>query len=172
MQRRRYLAALSTVATVGLAGCGGEESPDNGESGTPTDTPRSTPSDGTPHSDAEEWHTTYRDALEAEGIKVDFSTVTNRRLVLDYNTNTTTRDALFEEATLVAETYANVLEPSWELDVAELWALDPEIDDPQNEAIMSYLVQTKWAREWKAGNLSDDEFINNVSNTAELYKKY
>jgi|GEM_PF-4900030 len=172
MERRRYLATLGTVATVGLAGCGGDQSPDNGESSTPTETPP--PASGTKTSDTspEDWHAIYRDALEERGINVDFSTVTNQRLVLDYNTNTTTQDALFNEATLVAETYANVLEPNWELDVAELWALDPEIDDPQEEAIMSFLVQTEWARKWKNDNLSDNEFVSKVSDTSELYKDY
>jgi hypothetical protein len=175
MERRQYVAALGTVLASGLAGCSDGESPENGNGeGTPTAKPTATPGDGegTPHPDAEEWHTTYREALESEDVEVDFSDVAGRRLVLDYNTYTTTEEDLVKEVELVAHTFAEVLESDWEIETAELWVLDPEIDDPQREAIMSYLVEAEWARTWRDGDLSDEGLLENINGTVEAYPRY
>jgi hypothetical protein len=168
VQRRKYVATLGAALTTGLAGCGGNDSPPNDGA---EDTPTGTPGSGTdsPRSDSEEWYSTYREALESNDIDVEFADVAGERMVVDYNTHTTNQEALVDEVRVVAETYAKVLEPDWELETAELWVLDPEIDDPQREAIMSYLVESQWARAWRDDELSDEAFMNNILDTVESY---
>jgi len=165
MERRQYVATLGTLTVTGLAGCG-----DNSSDETPTETPTETTTP--PSDDPEDWQETYRSALEQNDIDVDFIDVNEQRLVLDYNTQTTERAAFLRELEVVATTYSNVVAETWDIESAELWAIDPEIEQAGEDALASALVQNEWAFAHQNDELTTNEFMNNVVDTLELYEPF
>ncbi len=164
MHRRHYLATLGGVLTVGLAGCGNDNQP---STTTPTDTPTDTPSDN-----PNDWETAYQDALETEDIDVEFVEVNNRRLVIDYTSHEPDRAAFLREMETITTAYGEVVADTWTVEAAELWALDPDIEEAGQEELVSYLVQTEWARAWQANELSTNDLMEDVLETVEFYPAF
>ena len=167
MDRRQYVAALGTLVATGLAGCGdSEETPDgtDNETEAPTATPAS--------EDPDDWQTTYHSALEEGDIQVEFIEANEGWMVVDYATETTEVGAFLRELETAATTYADVVAETWSVQGTQLWVIDPTIETPGEDAIASFVVRNEWALALQSGNMTTNEFMENVLGTAERYEPY
>ena len=169
MNRRGYLALTGVTLCAGLAGCSGNSTEE------PTDEPSEETNGETPSADPvsdEEMENAFREALSERGIEIDHLDVTEERIVMDYITTTTTEAELLEEMEVVTFAYTDVVTRGWDVTLAELWILDPDVDDPIEEAIASYVVENEWAFEWQDGEIDDNELMSRVVDSIEPYEQF
>lgn len=171
MHRRHYLAATGIALTTAVAGCSSPDG-DGNEDGTPTprETTDGTPTpdgdtDGSSSSDEGESVSALRAELEDRDVDIYDLFRDGPYVILDYFTRAEDEndEALDEEIVAISRAFAEVVEDFDEgLERMECLAL---LDEETYVDVFD--VQAEWARDYAAGDLSDEEYTQNVIGTLE-----
>lgn len=176
MHRRHYLAAAGSALTIAVAGCSnsnGNDGDEDGTDGEPTgDQPpadRSTDESSTDDESTEigqgENIQTLQTELEDRDVDVHNLFRDGPFIVLDYFTAAEDEndEALDEEIVAISRAFAEVVEGfDQDLDTMECLAL---VDEETYVDI--FQIRAEWARQYAAGDLSDEEYTQNVVDTLE-----
>lgn len=172
MHRRDYLTAAGLIVSTAVAGCSSSDGNGGGTATAPaTDGSNGEPTNGEPMNGNQ---TTIE---EESGLGVLQTELTDRdvdvydlfryesSVVLDYFTDAEdeTDEALDEEIVAISRAFAEVVEEfDQNLEQMECVALLNE-----EEFLDQFQIRAEWARQYAAGDLSDEEYTRNVVDTLE-----
>lgn len=159
MRRRRYLALSCTALTVAVAGCNdgdGNDDDGNGGGGGGNGDDDDGNGGGTP-TPSDPNHRGFHQAVEAAGFEIDVLDVQDGTVSLDYFSEAETDDEIIEESEPILEGFAAELADGWDVDSLNVFLVD---DGGQGTAF--YAVQSDRVLEWHDGDVSDDEFFEEV----------
>lgn len=173
MRRRQYLASFATLSTVAVAGCSGDEEPEE----TPTEEPPETPTDDDDETDDQNTETEdpedtpteqpeitakLFDALEERGIDVDYLDVEGRWVVLEYNTDAEAPEELDSDASTVALAYAEHVDDFDGVEGIEAWAIGPD-----GGLVGRFHAEAGWAQAFADGDSTEDGYLAEVHGTIQ-----
>lgn len=169
MHRRHYLTAAGVALTTAVAGCSDSNGDGTeGETPAPQETTDETPTsddDGSTQNDEGENVSALRATLEDRDVDIYDLFRDGPYVILNYFTQAEDEndEALDEEIVAISRAFAEVVDQfDQDLETMECLALRDE-----ETYVDVFDVEAEWARDYAAGDLSDEEYTQNVIDTLE-----
>jgi hypothetical protein len=109
----------------------------------------------------------FERAVESRGATVEsleFSQRSGDSLVdLRYSADVETEEDVGQSIGLIAGIYGEAVDDGWSHD-----RLEANLVTESNERVATYTVQTDWAQQWANDELTDDQYVRRVVETARL----
>ena len=155
-----YRRSLLVATTVGLGGCLGIGS---SGSSTPEETPDQTDRQPSTRS-LTSFTARFHHQLVMGDLSVDVVREEGQRAVLRYHLTDPTVDALTRTLTEVARRFRGIVFTGWDVN-----RLDVTVANTDGERVAFYHIRSRWAQQFNSDVLSQQEYLNRITNTVLIY---